>query len=452
MIERINPVYLHQWQQFVLDRLFWYHRFLNCIANGIIDFAGSQAMRFIGNLVLTRLLFPEAFGLMALVHAFIIGFDLISDLGLQPAVIRKKGELSERYLNTAWTLQVIRGVLLFILSFCIALPIADFYDKPEIVWIMPLLGFSRLIASFRSVAVWLVERWQKPGAHTKISLLSSGLGILTSIMMAALTHHVASLVVGTVVWSVIYVAGSFRISVKHKHSFCLDPESRKDLFRFGKWIILSSSFCFLGMQGDRLLIGKLFDAETLGIYTLALFIMQSFTGVVSAVSTKVLIPAFSDESNAKRRGHMHRLFVWGTFPAYCILVNVGDRILEFLYDERYYHAGDLLEYMALAIPPMVLRFVITPHLLANDNSFRKMVLSLFEAGLILGFVCWGGLWGGIHGVIYGYVIGQLCLLIVARVVVHKYEVGEWISDLIYLSLCLFLGYREWTTLTNLLPL
>ena len=74
----------------------------------MFGFGTSHALRLGGNLVMTRLLFPEAFGIMALVEMVMHGVQMFSDLGLVTGVIRhpRGDELS--FLNTAWTLQVIR--------------------------------------------------------------------------------------------------------------------------------------------------------------------------------------------------------------------------------------------------------------------------------------------------------------------------------------------------------
>ncbi len=75
----------------------------------IIGYGSSQCLRLISNLILTRLLVPELFGLMALVNTFIIGLNLFSDVGIRPSIIRSERGEDPLFLNTAWTLQVIRG-------------------------------------------------------------------------------------------------------------------------------------------------------------------------------------------------------------------------------------------------------------------------------------------------------------------------------------------------------
>lgn len=93
----------------------------------------SQLLRFASNLILTRLLFPEAFGLMSLVHIFLQGLEMFSDIGIAPNIIHSDRGDDPSFLNTAWTVQAIRGGGLWLLACAIAWPAARFYSEPMLV-------------------------------------------------------------------------------------------------------------------------------------------------------------------------------------------------------------------------------------------------------------------------------------------------------------------------------
>ncbi|MFM6402608.1 oligosaccharide flippase family protein, partial [Planktothrix sp.] len=92
----------------------------------LFGYGGSQVLRFGGNLILTRLLVPELFGLMALVNTFITGLNLFSDVGIRPSIIRSQRGDDPEFLNTAWTIQVFRGLGLWIICLLITVPLAKF--------------------------------------------------------------------------------------------------------------------------------------------------------------------------------------------------------------------------------------------------------------------------------------------------------------------------------------
>ena len=103
-------------------------------------YAASQALRLGGNLVLSRLLFPEAFGLSSLVSVFLVGLQLLSDVGLEPSVVQNERGDERRFLDTVWTIQAVRGALLALLAVLLARPAAWLYGEPQLAPLLPMVG------------------------------------------------------------------------------------------------------------------------------------------------------------------------------------------------------------------------------------------------------------------------------------------------------------------------
>src|SRR5436190_19575910 len=116
----------------------------------MIGWALGQVIRFGGNLILSRLLFPELFGLMALVNVFFQGLQMFSDVGIGPAIIQNKKGDEPRFVNTAWTIQCARGFVLTLVGCLLAWPIAKFYREPRLVWLFPLVAANAALAGFNS--------------------------------------------------------------------------------------------------------------------------------------------------------------------------------------------------------------------------------------------------------------------------------------------------------------
>jgi len=93
------------------------------IKSGMFIFSGnalSQILRFVSNLIMTRLLAPDMFGLMALAGIFILGLNLLSDIGLKQILIQNKRS-DDQFVNTVWTMQVIRGWLIWLFSIIVSI-------------------------------------------------------------------------------------------------------------------------------------------------------------------------------------------------------------------------------------------------------------------------------------------------------------------------------------------
>ena len=106
----------------------------------IASYGSSQVIRFGSNLILTRLLLPELFGLMGLAYVFITGVHLFTDIGLGPSIIQNKRGEEPEFLNTAWTMQIIRSFIVWLCLIAITWPVANFYAEPRLLWLIPLIS------------------------------------------------------------------------------------------------------------------------------------------------------------------------------------------------------------------------------------------------------------------------------------------------------------------------
>ncbi|HJV94926.1 MAG TPA: oligosaccharide flippase family protein, partial [Albitalea sp.] len=124
----------------------------------------GQAIRLGGNLILTRLLVPEAFGLMAIVYVLMIGFALFSDLGIGANIVQNPRGEDPSFLNTAWTVQIVRGIVIWVLSLlsAVALPVAasfgwvkagTVYGDPLLPWVIAAFSFTAVIGGFDSTNI-----------------------------------------------------------------------------------------------------------------------------------------------------------------------------------------------------------------------------------------------------------------------------------------------------------
>ena len=144
----------------------------------VLGYGSSQLIRLASNLILARLLFPEAFGLMALISVVTIGLALFSDIGISPSIAQSKRGDDPDFLNTAWTLQVIRGAVLCVLTALLAAPMARFYDEPQLATYLPIAGLSLLIAGFNPTRIDTAQRHLLVGRLTALDLASQIIGVV----------------------------------------------------------------------------------------------------------------------------------------------------------------------------------------------------------------------------------------------------------------------------------
>lgn len=344
-------------------------------------YATSQALRFGGNLVLTRLLFPAVFGQMALVFIFIQGLQMFSDVGTGPAIVQNSRGDEPTFLNTAWTIQVVRGALLWIFSCLIAWPVSSLYGEASLRWLLPAAGLTALIAGLESTAVHQVQRHLRLERLTILDVTAQAVGLAVTVLLAFWHRAAFGPNDPTAVWAIIggtLVSSLTRLALSHtylegvRNRLCLDRESARRLFTFGRWIFVSTLLTFLAGQSDRLIFGKMIPMEILGVYSIALMLATLPTQAVLKLGTSVVFPAYSRLAS---RDDFKVLF-WrvrlpllvGGAALVTGLVAAGPFLVGLIYDPRYAQAGWILQFLAAAAWFQILEVTNGAALLAKGHA------------------------------------------------------------------------------------
>ena len=136
-------------------------RVLRASGWSVLTQIASQAVRFGGSLVMTRLLVPELFGVTALAMTFIFALNMFSDLGLGQVVMRHPVADDKEFLNTVWTLQILRGALIGCAGLLVVvallalgsmglLPLGSAYAHPALPSALMVISCSALVSGLES--------------------------------------------------------------------------------------------------------------------------------------------------------------------------------------------------------------------------------------------------------------------------------------------------------------
>lgn len=373
----------------------------------VVGYGANQVLRLGGNLILTRLLFPEAFGLMALVQIFMQGLQMFSDFGIAPSIIQNPKGNTPEFLNTAWTLQVLRGFGLWIMSFAIAIPAARLYGEPQLAQLIPAAGVTAFLSGMNSTRLATVNRQMDLGRLTVVELGAYVLGLLAMILGAWLYPTVWMLILGGVVSAVATLVFSHTCLPGEPNRWCWNSEAIASLYGFGRWIFLSTILTFLAGQGDRLVLGWVMDVRFLGIYTIAITLSGLPWQVTTQLINRVLFPSYSEVFRTRpehlysvlRRSRLILIaFSWVTSLVFILF---GQEIISLLYDGRYADAGWMLQVLALGSLAGALSGTYDGILLARGESLQVTALLLIQIGVQLLAMVLGFHWGGQEGVIWG---------------------------------------------------
>ncbi len=204
---------------------------------------------------------------MALVNVFITGLTMFSDVGIGPSIIQNPRGDDPPFLNTAWTIQVVRGFALGIAGAVLAAPVASFYGEPELLYLVPVVALNSIISGFNSTSVVLATRHIKLERITVVDLVSQALGLLAMIGWALLYRNIWALVIGGNVSTLARLVLSHTYLRGVRNRFVWDKECARALLSFGRWIFFSTLLTFAVSQSDRLLFGKLLPMDQLRVQT-----------------------------------------------------------------------------------------------------------------------------------------------------------------------------------------
>ncbi|PTT99930.1 polysaccharide biosynthesis protein, partial [Pseudomonas sp. HMWF031] len=177
----------------------------------------SQAFRLGGNLIMARLLMPEMFGVMMIATTVSVVLHLLSDVGLRQNIIQSPRGDDPVFLNTVWTVQIVRGLILFASTLLIA-GVAWFaqalnlwannstYAAPELPLVLAVTGLLAIIFGLQSTKVDLAVRAFQQKKVVIAEFVSQFAGLLAMLAVGYFTRSIWSLVVAGLVSAIVSTA------------------------------------------------------------------------------------------------------------------------------------------------------------------------------------------------------------------------------------------------------
>jgi len=335
-------------------------RALRGTAFTIMLFGLQNVMRLGSNLILTRLLFPEAFGLMALVQVVVAGINLFSDIGMGSVVIRSPRGDDPVFLGTAWTVQVIRGFFLYGLVLLIAPVAATFYETPLLTGLIMVAGLQLIFAGLTSISQLTANRHLRLGRFAMLQVLAQAIGIGAMVLLAWEMRSVWALVIGGLLHPIIFMVFSHLFLPGPKIKLGLERAAVFEIFNFGKYIFLATVAGFFILHGDKAVLGKFVPLDVLAIFTVALVFLQATVDLSGNITQRIIFPLYAQRppgesaANWTAVARARWLLSLGAFGLAGTLALIGDPLIELLYDPRYEDAGPILVLLGICILPRMI--------------------------------------------------------------------------------------------------
>jgi len=242
--------------------------------------------------VLAVLLAPRDFGLFGMALITLIAVDTLSRTGFEQALIHKKEEI-QPYLEVAWTLLLLRGLLLSGLLFALAPWAAAFFQEPDAVPLIRALGIALVFRGLTNTGVVTFQK--KLEFHKEFAFRFSGVlvDLLVAITAAYLLRSPWALIFGYAAADLTRLVVSYRIN-SFRPRLRFEWDKARELFDYGVWMLLVGITLFVGVNGAGVAIGKILGATALGYFQMAERIPNAVVRGLGFTLSNVAFPAYAE--------------------------------------------------------------------------------------------------------------------------------------------------------------
>jgi O-antigen/teichoic acid export membrane protein len=427
----------------------------------VIGYGSSLLIRMASTIILTRLVENKVIGLIALVYTFLTGLHMFTDVGLGTSIIQSKRGDEPHFYNTAWTLQIFRGGLLFLGTVLIAWPVSQWalpHPEPELLLLLPAVGIIEFVSNLNSTALYALSRHLLRGRLVLIEVGTTLLGTCVTIAYAYHWPTAWAMVAGPMAGAAVQMLVSHVIIPGYRNHFRWDRTALGELIHFGKWIFFGTIFTFLGSQSDRLIVGKLTGEATLGIYYIAVQLTGIASTLMSTLAGQLIFPFYSRLLQAGRDiprefSRVHVPVAGFAALLACGLWVTGPAAIHVMYRPQYFDAAWIIQFLAVGAWFSMLESTLGASMLALGEPRAVMISNATKLGGLIVFVplgYWlGGLQGGeedaLRGLLCGFVVSDVVRYLVMVGIVRTRGLSGWMYDLALSALIVLIAlFGSWT--------
>ncbi|WP_426416871.1 lipopolysaccharide biosynthesis protein [Aestuariirhabdus sp. LZHN29] len=376
---------------------------------------GSKAINFVVFILLARMLAPENFGLMAILTLVGGALRIFVQLGIGAALVHAR-EMSPRLVGSGFATNIIVGLLMALLFFCLSSIISDFYSNPEIARFVVLYAPILVLFSLSVVPMALLQKAGRFKAISSVELSAQLSAGVVGVLMA-LSHPLQGTyaLIGMAYCYTGLVSLMSLFLTRKEMAIAFDRESFSYLVGYVRYLI-GSRFLNYGVANvDKLVVSKLVDSATFGLYSMAYRIVSLLPEIVSLAVNRVLFSRYSqlqDDHAAVRKLHIAavKCVALICFPFSFALITLADPIVRVLLGDAWSGMVYMLQLLAIITLLQPITILNGAIYLSQGRTRLQFFVGLFiKSANILGILI-GSLWG-IEGVFAGMVATMLMSLV-----------------------------------------
>lgn len=299
----------------------------------------DQGVRYLKNIILTRILAPELFGVMAIVLATNQAIEAITNIGIYNAIIQNKQAHKKEYLNIAFWVTVLRSLVLYLIITIAAPFIANFYNNEMLTSLLRVSFITTILNSLLSPRIYILLKDLKFKRWITIQNIGTILSATATVVLSILFKNIWALVIGLLLNSLFKLILSY-IICPYKPGLNFDKQLSSELLQYTKGMFGLGLLFFIYHRGEVFILGKTVSEYQLGIYTLVSTLAYSPFGIITTIIDKIGMAKFSsiqDRNNdlVELLKKSTALIIKIAFPLITCLSIYSKDIITFTYGLKY---------------------------------------------------------------------------------------------------------------------
>lgn len=398
-------------------------RFVGAAGWALGGFLGAQLLRLASNLILTRWLAPEAYGVMSVGYMVFFGLSMFSDLGLGAVATQSRRGNEPAFLNALWVMQIVRGAATSLFALALAgaltlgvvrawLPAGSAYADPRVPLLIACMSVVGIIDGLQSTRLLWARRNLLVGSTTRLELICQAATTAFVLAWGMVQPSVWALAGGWIFAAVLRAVLSHTMVPGPANRLQWDRQAFAEVMRIAGWVLISSPLSFLLGSGDRLLLGAYLDAEAMGLYSIAMLLVAALQGAIGRLLGGAVQAALCEvvrDRPEDLKATLYRIRAPLDIAALSIagaLFMLGDKVIGLLYDPRYAGAGWMLSVAALTLATLPLG-VMDQCLIAQGRMKRLGALNAARVAVLFAAVPIGHALFGVRGAVVGVATAAL---------------------------------------------
>lgn len=342
----------------------------------------TRLLGLLSTLILTRLLMPSDFGLIALGSSFVVALDAVSTLGIEDALVREKAPGRELY-DTGFTLNLIRSASTGAILAACALPTANFFREPRLADVLLALALGTIAGGLTNIGIVDFRRDFSFDKEFRLLIVPRLAGVLTTVAAALLTRSYLALIAGILTSRGLAVMLSYAM---HPYRPRLSLRAWRHLAGFSVWTWALGTAALIRDRGDGFLIGWSLDAAQVGIYSVGTEIADLPTTELVAPLGRACFSGFAAARHAGEESGQTYLRVVAvvtllTFPIAVGISLLADPVVKLAFGSQWLEAIPVVQVAALFCSTTV--FGQISNVLFGAHAMLRSLFVITLAGMML---------------------------------------------------------------------